>query len=318
MNKRHPTLQLFYLTLMACCYYVFWRFVFVHLPEDGLTRPTVVVSSALAIFFYGLACWVDPGIVKSKAERAQLSRLLQQRDERLNGRYSGDGVLFPLDKDAQDCRTCLVPKPARSKHCSVCGHCVRRFDHHCAWINQDVGEGNIFCFHLFLVWHVVLSLFYAGLCWLVVAEWVTRERLWTATFVTREGVKTRASWQVIIMFSLGQHPAVVALGLFAALIAVMLFVFWLSHLRNAARNQTSNEAFKTDEYAAVLYDELKAAKQKNSKPPGSRENGPTPVTKASVDAEIAKARSAYDLGSRWTNICDTFSWIEPRKHSKRH
>ena len=51
------------------------------------------------------------------------------------------------------CYTCLVHKPTRSKHCKVCGRCVRLFDHHCPYINCCLGGEN---FRLF--WHFLLFL----------------------------------------------------------------------------------------------------------------------------------------------------------------
>jgi palmitoyltransferase len=49
------------------------------------------------------------------------------------------------------CSTCLLQKPLRSKHCSSCGHCVHRFDHHCPFVNTCIGRDNIGYFMGFVV-----------------------------------------------------------------------------------------------------------------------------------------------------------------------
>ncbi|XP_062389292.1 palmitoyltransferase ZDHHC16B [Sardina pilchardus] len=51
------------------------------------------------------------------------------------------------------CKKCIVPKPARTHHCSICNRCILKMDHHCPWLNNCVGHFNhryFYCFCLFM------------------------------------------------------------------------------------------------------------------------------------------------------------------------
>ena len=37
------------------------------------------------------------------------------------------------------------------KHCNICDKCVKRYDHHCPWLNNCIGAGNQAIFFCFLV-----------------------------------------------------------------------------------------------------------------------------------------------------------------------
>ena len=92
----------------------------------------------LTFFFFTLAAYKDPGYIRN------------------------DGVnfmdLLNVCESTQLCAECETIRTTRSRHCSVCGCCVERFDHHCPWINNCVGLKNHNVFLAYLTFQLLAIL----------------------------------------------------------------------------------------------------------------------------------------------------------------
>lgn len=103
------------------------------------------VATLVAMYSHYKTMTTDPGAVPNNAKPLVDDYI--EIDHEVN-KQTNTG----LDKYKKMCRRCQAFKPLRAHHCSTCGRCVVKMDHHCPWVNNCVGIGNQKLFIVFLFW----------------------------------------------------------------------------------------------------------------------------------------------------------------------
>ncbi|XP_033748302.1 probable palmitoyltransferase ZDHHC4 [Pecten maximus] len=222
--------------------------------------PMVVVFTNL--FFFHKSCSSDPG------------EITQGKQDLYSQVYKFDMRLYLPNRI---CSTCDRPKPARSKHCSICNRCVHRFDHHCVWTNNDVGGLNHRYFLIFL-----LTLIGMAMEGVAVGSWslwlyTRNSRLLEARVLMDDGETMPVNVSVVIQHLFLQYPRLVFLVVALIVLIPMMASFAFYHTYLILTNQTTNERYKTpaveclQDRESFSYRSDKISKQKlnrknNSKP----------------------------------------------------
>ncbi|KAI8847646.1 DHHC palmitoyltransferase-domain-containing protein [Chytridium lagenaria] len=227
METNHPLLQIFYLTLVTSCVAVFLFCAWHRIPNSRLSEIHLIIVPTAIITVYGCffkACWSDPGTITSK----NVEKACQV--------WEYDYILF----NPKICSTCLIDKPARSKHCSICKKCVAKADHHCAWINNCVGHYNYRYFIMFLGSTAAIAMYGTYLVFRILQHEMETRQVWNFVVYDRK-LQQRTPitfWQAIMY--VGQiEPLLSALALFAGIAGVVVLVFMLYQLSMVLRGKTS-------------------------------------------------------------------------------
>ncbi|XP_058836911.1 palmitoyltransferase ZDHHC15 isoform X3 [Topomyia yanbarensis] len=164
---------LFIVSVIAWSYYAF-------VVELSFFTVTSILQRILFLLFYHLilvmflwsyyrTVFTDIGRVppRFRVPRADLDRLLRASSEEEQKQilevFSRELpiVTRTLNASVRFCEKCRLIKPDRAHHCSVCGVCVLKLDHHCPWVNNCINFTNYKFFILFLGYALVYCLYVA-------------------------------------------------------------------------------------------------------------------------------------------------------------
>ncbi|XP_054804998.1 probable protein S-acyltransferase 17 [Prosopis cineraria] len=237
-DRPNPILQILYFGIIGIAYYFIVKASFAYIPGyylSGIHRYTSLLAVAVGILLFLLTSFSDPGTINS----ANVSQYLSA--------YPYDNIIYA----EKECLTCKIQKPARSKHCSICDRCVARFDHHCGWMNNCIGERNTRYFMAFLLWHFLLCLYGVVAIGLVLAGRVKELRV-VYILTVYYGIENSFLGLAphVVQWWLGSHHTLVLLVVFLAIVGMLLAGFFGYHAKLCLSNTTTNETFKWQEYTS--------------------------------------------------------------------
>ncbi|KAJ1392405.1 Palmitoyltransferase, DHHC domain [Sesbania bispinosa] len=147
--------------------------------EESLFSQLVLIGGAvltvLDFMFLFMTSGRDPGIIPRNSQPPESDESFDINTpsmEWINNKTPN--LKLPRVKDVmvnghtvkvKFCDTCLLYRPPRASHCSICNNCVQKFDHHCPWVGQCIGSRNYPFFIMFISSSTLLCIYVFAFSW---------------------------------------------------------------------------------------------------------------------------------------------------------
>ncbi|KAJ7976511.1 S-acyltransferase [Quillaja saponaria] len=145
-----------------------------------------VILTFLDFTFLFLTSGRDPGIIPRNSQPPETDEVFDRNTSSIEWVNKTPSLKIPRMKDVlvnghtvkvKFCDTCLLYRPPRASHCSICNNCVQKFDHHCPWVGQCIGIRNYPFFILFISSSTLLCMYVFAFSWVNVLR--QKGNLWS-------------------------------------------------------------------------------------------------------------------------------------------
>ncbi|ESO12983.1 hypothetical protein HELRODRAFT_63244 [Helobdella robusta] len=162
---------IFVTTIVVWSYYAYTIQLCLFNVENLAEKILYLIFYHLILFFFSWSFWVtvftpvavppfEYNLSSSDVVTRELLGSTAERKKIINNFGKSLGVQCRLvTGDVRFCEKCNAIKPDRAHHCSVCGKCILKLDHHCPWVNNCVCFSNYKFFLLFLVYGLLYCLY---------------------------------------------------------------------------------------------------------------------------------------------------------------
>ncbi|XP_053615819.1 palmitoyltransferase ZDHHC2 isoform X2 [Plodia interpunctella] len=163
-------------SIILWSYYAYVIQLCIYTIENTAQQVIYLIIYHILLIMFAWSYWrtifaeIQPIPDKYKLPEVELEKLLSadsedsQRSILENFAKDLPIVTRTMSGSVRYCNRCVLVKPDRAHHCSICARCVLKMDHHCPWVNNCVCYHNYKFFMLFLGYALLYCIFIMGTC----------------------------------------------------------------------------------------------------------------------------------------------------------